>query len=149
MPDAPKATAKAASVLAGPGKAICEVRGRSYPLDAPPLIGGPNVEVNPVEAMVAALAACGTLFLQHLAQAMNVPLASVRAEAEGDFDPRGVRGEGPDPALSAMRLRYLIQPGPGVDRAGVERLVEAFRARCPVHRTFSKAVAIQEEIVLQ
>ena len=83
MPDAPKATAKAASVLAGPGKAICEVRGRSYPLDAPPLIGGPNVEVNPVEAMVAALAACGTLFLQHLAQAMNVPLASVRAGYAG------------------------------------------------------------------
>ncbi|MEK6711143.1 MAG: OsmC family protein [Nitrospinota bacterium] len=149
MPDAPKATAKAASVLAGPGRAICEVRGHRYVLDAPPLIGGPNEEVNPVEAMVATLAACGALFLQHLSQEMNVPLAGVRAEAEGDFDPRGVRGEGPDPALSAVRLRYLVEPGPGADRKGVERLVEAFRARCPVHRTFSKAVPIQEEIVLR
>ena len=35
------------------------------------------------------------------------------------------------------------------DRRGVERLVEAFRARCPVHRTFSKAVAIEEEIHLR
>ena len=149
MPDAPKATAKAASVLAGPGRAICEVRGHRYPLDAPPLIGGPNEEVNPVEAMVAALAACGALFLQHLSQAMGVPLGSVRTEAEGDFDPRGVKGEGPDPILSAVRLRYLVTAGAGTDRKGVERLIEAFRARCPVHRTFSKAVAIQEEIVLQ
>jgi len=48
-----------------------------------------------------------------------------------------------------VRLRYLVTAGAGTDRKGVERLIEAFRARCPVHRTFSKAVPIQEEIVLR
>ncbi|MBI2881490.1 MAG: OsmC family protein [Candidatus Tectomicrobia bacterium] len=148
MAEVKMATVHAASTLAGPGRAVCEVRGHHYVLDAPPLIEGPNEEVNPVEAMAATLAACAALFLQHLSRAMGVPVEAVRAEVEGDFDPRGVKGEDADPALAAVRLKYRVQPGPGADRAGVERLVEAFRARCPVHRTFSKAVKIAEEVVL-
>ena len=138
----------AASKLVGPGQGVCEVRGRRYRRDAPPLIDGPNEEVNPVEAMIAPLAACAVLFLQHLARTMDVPIEDVTAEAEADFDPRGVRGEDVDSALAAVRLTYRVRPGSGADRAGVEKLVEAFRARCPVHRTFAKAVDIAEEIVL-
>ncbi len=73
---------------------------------------------------------------------------SWRTEAESDFDPRGVKGEGHDPAFSAVRLRYFVKPL-SADPRGVERLIEAFRARCPVHRTFSKAVRIEEELHLR
>ncbi|MFQ5692391.1 MAG: OsmC family protein [Nitrospinota bacterium] len=150
MSDVKMATVRAASRLAGPGRAICEVRGHHYILDAPPLIEGPNEEVNPVEAMIAPLAACAVLFLEYLSRTMGVPLEEIRAEAEGDFDPRGVKGEGgegADAALAALRLTYRVTPAAGADRAGVDRLIEAFRARCPVHRTLSKAVDIAEEVV--
>jgi len=148
MTEGKMVTVRAASKLVGPGQGVCEVRGHRYRLDAPPLIDGPNEEVNPVEAMIAPLAACAVLFLQHLARTMDVPIEDVTAEAEADFDPRGVRGEDVDSALAAVRLTYRVRPGSGADRAGVEKLVEAFRARCPVHRTFAKAVDIAEEIVL-
>ena len=104
--------------------------------------------MNPVEAMIAPLAACAVLFLQHLARTMDVPIEDVTAEAEADFDPRGVRGEAVDSALAAVRLTYRVRPGSGADRAGVEKLVEAFRARCPVHRTFAKAVDIAADFRL-
>ena len=142
------ATVRVASRLAGPGRTVCEVRGHHYILDAPPLIEGPNEEVNPVEGMVAPLAACAVLFVEYLSRTMGVPIEDVRAEAEGDFDPRGVKGEDVDSALAALRLKYYVKPAAGADRAGVEKLVEAFRARCPVHRTFAKAVSITEEIAL-
>jgi uncharacterized OsmC-like protein len=117
-------------------------------LDAPPLIEGPNEEVNPVEGMVAPLAACAVLFVEYLSRTMGVPIEDVWAEAEADFDPRGVKGEDVDSAIAALRLKYFIKSTAKADRAGVGKLVEAFRARCPVHRTFAKAVSITEEIVL-
>ncbi len=142
------ATVKATSGLVGSGRATCEVRGQEYRLDAPPLIDGPNEEINPVEALLGPLAACAVLFVQYLARTMKIPVDDVTAEVEGDFDPRGVKGEDADPILSAVRLTYFVKPGTGADRDGIERLVEAFRSRCPVHRTFAKAVSITEEIVL-
>ncbi len=148
MSEGKMATVKVVSRVIGPGQAVCGVRGHEYRLDAPPLIEGPNEEVNPVEALVGSLAACAVLFVQFLARTMNVPVDEVTAEAEADFDPRAVKGEEGDSALAAIRLKYNVKPGEGADRAGVEKLVEAFRARCPVHRTFSKAVDIVEEIVL-
>lgn len=140
------ATVRAESKLEGPGRSIIEARGQSFRLDAPPLIHGPNEVVNPVEAFVGTLASCGVLFLQHLADTMDIALEDIRTEVEGDFDPAGVKGEGPDPALSAIRLRYEIRSGEGTSANDVKRLIEAFRARCPVHRTLSKAVEIQEKI---
>ena len=148
MAEGKMATVRAAAALSGPGRVVCEVRGQRYRLDAPPLIEGPNEEVNPVEAMIASLAACAVLFLQYLARTMDIPVEDVTAEAEGDFDPRGVRGEDVESALTAVRLTYRVKPGAGADRAGVVKLVEAFRARCPVHRTFARAVDITEEIIL-
>ena len=147
MADVKMATVKAGSRLVGSGQAVCQVRGREYRLDAPPLIDGPNKEVNPVEALIGTLAACAVLFVQYLARTMEVPVEDVSAEVEGDFDPRGVKGEA-DPILDAIRLTYRVKPGAGADRAGVESLVEAFRSRCPVHRTFAQAVDIAEAIIL-
>ncbi len=148
MADVKMATVKAGSRLVGTGQAVCQVRGHEYRLDAPPLIDGPNEAVNPVEALIGPLAACAVLFVQYLARTMEVPVEDISAEVEGDFDPRGVKGEAADPILDAVRLTYRVKPGAGADRAGVERLVEAFRSRCPVHRTFAQAVDITEEIVL-
>ena len=127
------ATVKATSGLVGSGRATCEVRGQEYRLDAPPLIDGPNEEINPVEALLGPLAACAVLFVQYLARTMKIPVDDVTDA---------------DPILSAVRLTYFVKPGTGADRDGIERLVEAFRSRCPVHRTFAKAVSITEEIVL-
>lgn len=149
MEDAQLATVKATSRLVGSGRAACKIRDQEYRLDAPPLIDGPNKEINPVEALLAPLAACAVLFVQYLAKTMEIPVDDITAEVEGDFDPKGVKGEDADPILSAVRLTYCVKPGMGADRDGVERLVKAFRSRCPVHRTFAKAVSITEEIVLE
>ena len=117
MADVKMATVKAGSRLVVSGQAVCQVRGREYRLDAPPLIDGPNEEVNPVEALIGTLAACAVLFVQYLARTMEVPVEDVSAEVEGDFDPRGVKGEA-DPILDAIRLTYRVKPGAGADRAG-------------------------------
>lgn len=128
------------------GRVIITARNHHLVVDAPPLIGGRNEAINTVEMFLAPLAACGVMFIEHLAQEMGVQLEEVRAYVEGDFDPRGVQGEEVDPILQTIRFRYEVR-GPRQEEA--ERLTEGFRQRCPLYRTVAKAVAISEELCVE
>lgn len=135
------ATATARSRLANvPGRALVSVRGQHFLTDSPPTLGGPNECVNPVELLLAALAACGTFVCERAAQEMKIPLASIDVTASGDFDPRGVCGEPHDPRFQALRVRLALE---GPTPAQREQLVNAFKTRCPVYTTLSRAAPIE------
>lgn len=135
------ATASARSRLANqPGRALVTIRGQHFVIDSPPTLGGPNECANPVELLLAALAACGTFVCERAAIEMNIPLKSVDVTVSGDFDPRGVCGEPHDPRFQAFRVRLALE---GVDATQREKLVTAFKSRCPVYTTLARAAPIE------
>jgi uncharacterized OsmC-like protein len=135
------ATASSSSRLSNePGRALLTLRGNHMVTDSPPPLGGPNEAANPVELLLAALAACGTFVVERVAQEMNIPLRSVHVTAAGDFDPRGVCGEPFDPRFQAIRVRLALD---GPDAAQADSLLQAFRTRCPVYTTLARAAPIE------
>jgi uncharacterized OsmC-like protein len=116
------------------------MRGQHVVTDSPPLLGGPNEAPNPVELLLASLAACATFVCDRAAQEMGIALQSVNVTAAGEFDPRGVCGEAYDPRFQGIRLRLTLD---GVDATQREKLMQAFRTRCPVFTTLSRAVPIE------
>lgn len=139
--NAPLATAAAASRLANePGRALLTVRGHHLLTDAPPMLGGSNESANPVELLLAALAACGTFVFERAAQEHGIALHGVSVTAAGDFDPRGVCGEDVDPRFRAIRVRVALD-GPDAEQKAL--LLQAFRSRCPVYTTLSRAVDLE------
>ena len=141
MKDTPLATASATSRLSNePGRALLTMRGQHLVTDSPPTLGGPNEAPNPVELLVAALAACATFVCERAAQEAGIPLRSVTVTAAGDFDPRGVCGEAFDPRFQALRLRLALD-GPDSAQAGV--LVDAMKTRCPVYTTLTRSVPVE------
>ncbi|MFQ5856412.1 MAG: DUF1059 domain-containing protein [Anaerolineae bacterium] len=141
------ATASVTSRLSGlPGRAIVTARGHHFVVDSPPPLGGPNEEINPIDVLLSALATCGTFVCETAAQEMGVPLHRIAVTAVGDFDPRGVCGEPVDPRMQAFRVRLALS-GPTEEQA--EALANAFRARCPVYTTLSRAAPIEMEIAVE
>lgn len=141
------ATASVTSRLSGlPGRAIVTARGHHFVVDSPPPLGGPNEEINPIDVLLSALATCGTFVCETAAQEMNIPLHTVALTAAGDFDPRGVCGEAVDPKMQAFRVRLILT---GPTKAQAEALAEAFRKRCPVYTTLSRAAPIDLEIAVE
>jgi putative redox protein len=135
------ATASATSTLANQaGRAIVSARGHHIIVDSPPPLGGPNQELNPLDVILAALATCGTFVIETAAGEMEIPLESVSLEAEGDFDPRGVKGvEGIDPRITEFRVKVNVV-GPTEEQT--ETLIEEFKKRCPVYTTLSRSAPI-------
>ena len=126
------------------GRAIVEVRQHHFIIDSPPPLGGPNEELNPLDILLAALATCGTFVIETAAREMKIPLKSVHVNAEGDFDPRGVKGEpGVDPRITEFRVKVNLD---GVNPDQTSSLIEQFKARCPVYTTLSRAAPVKFEI---
>jgi uncharacterized OsmC-like protein len=135
------ATASARCRLSNePGRALLTIRGQHVVTDSPPTLGGPNEAANPVELLLSALAACGTFVFECAAQEMGIPLGAVSVIATGDFDPRGVCGEPVDPRFQSFKVRVTLE---GPDPAQRELLLQAFKTRCPVYTTLSRAAPIE------
>jgi uncharacterized OsmC-like protein len=126
-----------------PGRAIVTARGHHVVVDSPAALDGPNEEINPVDVLLSALATCGTFVCETAAQELGIPLQAISVAAAGDFDARGLCGQGINPRMRAFRVR-LDLTGPTEEEA--EALAEAFRTRCPVFTTFSRAAPIDLEI---
>ena len=141
------ATVSVTSRLSGqPGRAIVAARGHHFIVDSPPPLGGPNEESNPIDVLLSALATCGTFVCETAAHEMDIPLDAVAVTAAGDFDPRGVCGEPVDPCLRVFRVRLALS---GPTEAQAEALAEAFRTRCPVYTTLSRAAPIELEVAVE
>lgn len=139
------ATASASCRLANePGRALLAMRGHHAVTDSPPPLGGPNEAANPVELLLAALAACAVFVCERAARELGIALTSVHATAAGDFDPRGVCGEAFDPRFQGFRVRLALE---GVDANQREALAHAFRSRCPVYTTLSRAAPVEITLV--
>lgn len=134
-------TARAMAQLSNePGRAIVSARGNHFVIDSVPPLGGPNEEVNPMDALLTALGTCGIFIAEATAPTLEIPLQGASALVQGDFDPRGVRGEAFDPRLQALRVHLTL---PGVDPDQAATLVENFQARCPIYTTLVRAVPVE------
>ena len=120
-------------------------RGHHVVVDSPLSLGGPNEEINPLDVLLSALATCATFICEAAGQEMDIPLHGVAVAAAGDFDPRGLCGNGVDPRVQGFRVRLALS-GPTAPQAEV--LAEAFRTRCPDYTTLSRAAPIELDIAL-
>lgn len=144
MPN-PLATATAAAQLTNqPGRSIASARSHRWVVDSPPPLGGPNEEVNPLDALLSALATCAIFVCETVAREQGLGLAGARATVEADFDPRGIKGEDVNPKIQAFRLVLELD---GVEEEGkAAELVAALQRRCPVYTTLVASAPIDVRI---
>ncbi len=135
------ATAKAYTQLSNQfGRAIVSARTNHFIIDSAPPLGHPAEEINPVEAMLAALATCGLFIYETAAQEMEIPLEAATVTVHGDFDVRGLSGAAKvDSRLQAFRVHMDIE-GPDDEEGAM--LAEQFSTRCPVYTTLIQSAPI-------
>lgn len=126
-----------------PGRALLTLRGQHVVTDSPPTLGGPNEAANPVELLLSALAGCAVFVCERAAKELGIGLTAIHVTAAGEFDPRGVCGEPFDPRFQSFKVRLALD---GADAEQGELLLQAFKSRCPVYTTLSRAAPV--EIIL-
>ena len=135
------ATATASASLSNqPGRTIVNVRDNYLIVDSVPPLGGPNLEVNPLDLLLAAQGSCGAVIMEKAAMDNGIPLDGVTGTVEVDFDARGVKDGSVDPGVQAMRVNWEI----GVESDEEARfLVDEWTRRCPIYNTLVRATDIE------
>ena len=121
------------------GRALVSARGNHFIIDSAPPLGHPSEEINPVEAMLAALATCGVFVYETAAIELDIPLNHIETTIAADWDVRGLRGEDFDPHMQAIRA-HLNLDGPDADQ--IAALEAEWVSRCPVYTTLARAADI-------
>lgn len=126
------------------GRTLATARNHHFIVDAPPPLGGPNEALNPIEMLMSSLATCGVLVSKKVAAELELPLISAKASAEGDLDPRGVKGEDVNPSIQVFRVKLELT---GVTDQQGKQLVKAVKTRCPIYTTLQRAAPIELELI--
>ena len=133
-------TAKVVSALSNqPGRAIVTARGNHFVVDSVPPLDGPNEEMNPLDAILGALATCGTFVYEAAAQEMDIPVKGISTTVQGDFNAAGVKDGSVNPRIQALRVHMNVD-GPSDEQLAA--LAKEFQARCPIYTTLSRAADI-------
>ncbi len=135
------ATAKVvASLTNQPGRALVQVRDNYIVVDSVPPLNGPNLEVNPLDLLLAAQGTCGTFIMEKAALDNDIPFHGAAGTVEVDFDPRGLRDGSVSPHVQQMRVHWEVGAETEED---AEFLVDEWLARCPIYNTLIRATDIE------
>ena len=123
-------------------QAVMEAGPFSWNSDLPEPIGGTNQAPSPTALLLSALAGCAVVFIRDtLAPQLGVRVDGVEATAQCEADARGLLGmAGAEPDLQNIRLDIRIQSSD--DESDVQKLYEAWRARCPIYLALTKAMDV-------
>lgn len=125
----------------------CKSRNFQFNLDEPPMLGGNDTGMNPIEALLNALGACKAIVARSFAQAKGVNFTDLRVEIEGTLDPDGFMGMNPDAkiGLSEIHSKYYFKSQDSQEK--LEDFVKFMEKTCPVMDTIVNAPSFVDEVI--
>ncbi len=116
-------------------KVNCEANNHKIILDEPAELGGTNVGMNPVEALLCALGACKTIVTKTVAEKMRIDLEAVEVVCDGVLDPDGFLGVNPNAKVGFSKIETTFNFKTSAPKEKLEKLVKFVESHCPVMDT--------------
>lgn len=127
-------------------KSEAHIRQFTVPVDEPEVLGGSDSAPNPVEYVLAALAACQEVTYRLFADQRGIPLNAVSVNLKGDLDLRGLFALDANvrPGFTGIRgTVHLDSPASLEELAALKRAVDA---HCPVLDILRAPVPVSLEL---
>lgn len=115
-------------------------------IDEPPVLGGGDEGMNPVELITAALGTCQEIMYAAYASVMDIKLDAVSVDVKGRVDLRGLFGM--DEAIPAgySAISYTTNISSQEDDEKIEQLVKTVESHCPVLDTLVRPISISGKV---
>ncbi|NQZ54344.1 MAG: OsmC family protein [Piscirickettsiaceae bacterium] len=129
----------------------CTAQVRDFPaitIDEPPVLGGQDAGVNPVELVLVALGTCQEIMYSAYASVMDIPLTSVKVSVKGDLDLKGLFGLDENVPAGYTQVTYTTTIESPADDATLVQLVQTAESHCPVLDIFTRAVSVNGNVTI-
>ena len=118
-----------------------ESRGFKIMMDEPKDLGGTDVAMNPVEALLCALGACQSIVVAAFARAKRFEYEEFHVELEGDLDPDGFMGKA-DVRNGFQEIRFTMHFKTNESQEKAEAFADFVERTCPVGDCLSNGVKL-------
>ncbi len=126
-----------------------EARGFKILIDEPASLGGTDIAMSPVEALLAALGACQTIVVAAFAKAHNFSYEEFHMELEGDLDTDGFMGKS-DVRPGFQEIRFTMHFKTNESQAKAEEFAAFVEKTCPVGDSLVHGVKlVLSDVVLE
>ncbi len=116
-------------------------RGFKILMDEPEDLGGTNIAMNPVEALLCALGACQTIVAAAFAAANDIVFEELYIDLEGDLDPDGFMGLA-DVRNGFQEIRFVMHFKSDEPKEKLEAFAKFIESRCPVGDNLANGVKL-------
>mgnify|MGYP000949373673 FL=1 len=140
---------KSTTILKEGMKVECSARDHKIILDEPKELGGTDLGMNPVEAVLCALGACKCIVARCFAKMHGVDLKDFKIELEGDLDPDGFMGKNPDAKIGFSGVRSKIYIESDSPEEDIKKFVEFIDRTCPVADTLTNSPKLVTELTIE
>lgn len=125
----------------------CNAREFNITMDEPQDLGGNNLGMNPIEALLNALGACKAIVARSFSPVKGVKFDNLTIELEGTLDPAGFTGQDPNAkiGLSKIHTRYIFDSDEPEEK--LRDFVNFMETTCPVMDTIVNNPEFTDEII--
>lgn len=124
----------------------CTARNFTVILDEPPVLGGDDNGMNPVEALLSSLGACKCIVAGAFAKMHKINLKSIKIDLEGVLDPDGFLGKNPKAKMGFSKIITRFHICADNTPEEIKQFVKFIESHCPVHDTLANAPAFETHI---
>jgi uncharacterized OsmC-like protein len=146
-PDQAKAVFAAASRQVDGLRSEAKIRQFTVTIDEPARLGGTDTAPNPVEFVLAALAACQEITYRAYATALGVPPESLSVRLEGSLDLRGFFAVSDDARPGFTGIRGTVALRSSWSPQELAKLKAVADAHCPVLDLLRNPTPVELELV--
>ncbi|MGO4957806.1 OsmC family protein [Luteococcus sp. Sow4_B9] len=121
-------------------------RGMSITIDEPPMLGGTDQGMNPVEALLGALGACKCIVARSFARKNRINLHDIRVECSGVLDPDGFMGKNPEAKIGFSRIHSVFHIDADNTDEEIAAFIDFIESHCPVQDTLANPAVSSHEV---
>lgn len=118
-------------------------------IDEPPELGGQDSAPNPVELVLVALGTCQEIMYSAYASVMDIQLDSVKVNARGYLDLKGLFGLDSEVPAGYSRITFEAELESPADDESLRKLVDAVENHCPVLDILARAQSVSGTAKIQ
>ena len=128
-------------------KVSCKSREFEFFLDEPKNLGGTNVGMNPVEALLNSLGACKVIVAKSFARLHKMKINNIRIELEGELDPDGFMGKNPEAKIGFSKIITNFYIDADNTDEEIAAYVDFINRTCPVADTIENTPELVSNII--
>lgn len=118
-------------------------------LDEPPALGGTDIGMNPVEALLGSMGACMCIVAKSFARMHRIDLQDLKIDLEGDLDPDGFMGKNKEAKIGFSKIKMNIFIKSSSSKEDIDNFIKFVEKTCPVCDTVINTPKMVTEVTIE